>query len=65
MRIFDAIAYSGGFRNPDTATEEEIVVVRNKQEIPFNWDEFRSGRNLDQNIVLKVWDIIYIRPKAN
>lgn len=64
FRVFDAIALAGGFLDADAAARDEIVVVREKREIKFNWDEFRNGRNLDQNIVLKDWDIVIVRHRA-
>ena len=65
MRIFDAIATAGGFRNLNPASTDDIIVIRGDKRIKFDWSEFANGRNLDQNMVLKSEDKILIRAKEN
>jgi len=65
LRIFDAVAMVGGFSDPATAYKTSIVVIRGDRKIRFNWNQFRDGKDLEQNIFLRDGDEVRVtRPKT-
>jgi len=63
MRVIDAIALAGGFR--DFAKQKDIYVLRRngdgpETKLPFNYKEVIKGRNSQQNIPLETNDTIVV-----
>ena len=65
LRIFDAVAQARGFLDPANAYKTSIIVVRGDRQIRFNWNQFRDGKDLEQNIFLRDGDEVRVtRPKT-
>ena len=62
MTVLQAISTAGGFA--EWADEKNILIVRKEGakevQIRFNYKEYVSGRNLEQNILLKPNDTIVV-----
>lgn len=63
MRVLDAIALSGGFR--DFAKSKDVYVLRTaadgkRERLPFNYKQVIKGRNQQQNVELKPGDTIVV-----
>lgn len=63
MRVLDAIALSGGFR--DFAKSKDVYVLRTaadgkRERLPFNYKQVIKGRNQQQNVELQPGDTIVV-----
>ena len=58
ITVFDALNGAGGFR--DFANKKNIIIVRGKQRIKFNYEEVRKGKKLEQNIFVENGDTIIV-----
>ncbi len=63
MRVLDAIAVAGGFR--EFAKLKEVYVLRRTASgtpahLPFNYKEIMKGRNFEQNIALEPGDTVVV-----
>jgi uncharacterized protein involved in exopolysaccharide biosynthesis/protein involved in polysaccharide export with SLBB domain len=63
ITVSQSIAYSGGLR--DTARRNEVRVIRRKADkkplvIPVNLNEVWNGTDINQDIVLQPYDIVYV-----
>ena len=59
IRVYQAIADAGGFR--EYAKTKEVVIVRGPtMRIKFNAEDYRKGKNPEQNIFLENGDIVEI-----
>jgi polysaccharide export outer membrane protein len=59
IRVYEAIVDAGGFR--EFAKTKEVIIMRGPtQRIKFNADEYRKGKNPDQNIWIENGDIIEV-----
>ena len=56
-KVFDALS-SSGFR--DFANKKDIVIIRGKDRIKFNYNDVLKGKKLDQNIFLEPGDTVYV-----
>jgi len=60
--VMQILSMAGGL-NP-YAAEDKIHVLRQTKDktirIPFNYDEFLKGKNLEQNIILKRGDVVVV-----
>lgn len=56
--VLEALAGSGGFR--PFAKTKKIIVLRNGQRIPFNYNDVIKGKNMEQNIKLQHGDYIIV-----
>ena len=59
IRIYEAIADAGGFR--EFANQKEIMIIRGSQRIKFNAKDYEAGKNLDKNIWVENGDIIQVK----
>ncbi|MEA2084742.1 MAG: polysaccharide biosynthesis/export family protein [Thermodesulfobacteriota bacterium] len=62
ITVLQALALAGGVT---TFAEEKEVMILRRQEfgtiaLPFNYQEIKTGENLDQNIILERGDVILI-----
>ncbi len=63
MRVIDALSVAGGFSA--FASEDRVKIIRNREgydpvEFTFDYDDYVSGRNLDQNILLVPGDRVVV-----
>jgi polysaccharide export outer membrane protein len=62
MTVLQALSMAGGFA--EWAEEKNIKIVRREGgkeiQLPFNYKEYISGRNLEQNILLRPSDTIVV-----
>jgi polysaccharide export outer membrane protein len=58
IRIYDAIADAGGFR--EYANMKDVLIIRGKDRLRFNAKDYRDGKNLDKNIFLVNGDIVEV-----
>lgn len=59
IRVYQAIADAGGFR--EYARTKEVIIMRGPtMRIKFNADDYRKGKNPDDNIFLENGDIVEI-----
>jgi polysaccharide export outer membrane protein len=62
MTILQALSAAGGFK--EWADQKNIIIVRRQAgkeiQIPFNFNEFTSGKNLEKNILLQPGDTIVV-----
>jgi polysaccharide export outer membrane protein len=60
--VMQLIALAGGLNEYASAKNISITRVENGQQVSrkFNYDEFKRGKNLQQNILLKPGDIIVV-----
>jgi len=58
-RVFDALSGAGGFR--DFANTKDIIIVRGKQRLHFNYNEYLKGKKPEQNIFLESGDTINVK----
>jgi polysaccharide export outer membrane protein len=62
LTVLELLARAGGFR--DEAKTKRISIVRKEggrtSHFDFNYKEVSSGRNLQQNIMLKAGDVIIV-----
>jgi polysaccharide export outer membrane protein len=62
MTVLQALSLAGGFA--EWAEERNIKIVRRENgkeiQLPFNYKEYISGKNLEQNILLRPSDTIVI-----
>jgi polysaccharide biosynthesis/export protein len=56
--VLEGLANAGGFR--DFANIKKIVVMRGSERFHFNYKEVRSGKHLEQNILLRPGDEIFV-----
>ncbi|HOQ44656.1 MAG TPA: polysaccharide biosynthesis/export family protein [Bryobacteraceae bacterium] len=56
--VFDAITLAGGFR--DFANKKNIVIIRGKERLKFNYNDVVKGKNLSQNVLLQPGDKIIV-----
>ncbi len=56
--VFEAITLAGGFR--DFASKKNIVIVRGKERLKFNYNDVVKGKNLGQNVQLQNGDKIIV-----
>ncbi len=56
--ILQAISKAGGLQ--DFANAKKIYVLRGSTKIPFNYKEVSQGKKMDQNILLKPGDQVFI-----
>jgi polysaccharide export outer membrane protein len=57
--IMEGLVNAGGFR--DFANLTKITILRGKQILKFNYKEVRSGKHLEQNILLQPGDQIFVK----
>ena len=57
-RIADALSAAGGFR--DFANTKKIVIIRGDKRLYFNWNDYKKGKHLEQNIYLQTGDTILV-----
>jgi polysaccharide export outer membrane protein len=59
IRIYEAIADAGGFR--EYANKKKVVIVRGPtKRIEFNAEDYRKGKNPEKNILVENGDIIEV-----
>ncbi|MFP4035952.1 MAG: polysaccharide biosynthesis/export family protein [Desulfobacteraceae bacterium] len=62
MTVLQALSTAGGFA--EWADEEQILIIRRKgsdeKQIKFNYKDFISGKNPEQNILLEPYDTIVV-----
>jgi len=62
MTVLQALSAAGGFA--EWADTKNILIVRTKDgkqvQLPFNYKEFISGKNLEQNVILQPNDTIVV-----
>ena len=62
MTVVQALSAAGGFK--EWADQKNIIIVRRQAgkeiQIPFNFNEFASGQNLEKNILLEPGDTIVV-----
>ncbi len=56
--IMEGLANAGGFR--DFANTKKIKILRGAETLKFNFKEVRSGKHLEQNVLLKPGDQIIV-----
>jgi polysaccharide biosynthesis/export protein len=56
--VMEGLANAGGFR--DFANLRKITILRGLERLRFNYKEVRSGKHLDQNILLQPGDQIIV-----
>lgn len=56
--ILQAISKAGGLQ--DFANAKKIYILRGSTKIPFNYKEVSQGKKMDQNILLKPGDQVFI-----
>ncbi len=66
MRVLDALAVAGGFR--EFAGKDRVKLIRERNgsgpvEFIFDYEEFVAGKNLEQNILLLPGDRIVVPPE--
>ncbi len=59
IRIFEAIADAGGFR--EYANKKDVLIIRGAERLHFNAKDYEDGKNLDKNIFLKNGDIVQVK----
>jgi polysaccharide biosynthesis/export protein len=57
-RVGEALSAAGGFR--DFANLKSIVIMRGDKRIKFNWNDYRKGKKLEQNIFVENGDTILV-----
>jgi polysaccharide export outer membrane protein len=57
-RIAEALSAAGGFR--DFANTKKIVVMRGDKRLIFNWNDYKKGKHLEQNVFLQNGDTILV-----
>jgi polysaccharide export outer membrane protein len=57
--VLEGLVNAGGFR--DFANLKNITVLRGKQILKFNYKEVRTGKRLEQNVMLRPGDQIIVR----
>ncbi len=58
--VFEALNQAGGFAD-NFADKKHISIIRGTKRIPFNWDDFVKGKNLDKNIPLQNGDTVLVK----
>ena len=59
LTVVQALALSGGFK--EFANKGSILIVgRDRQVAPFDYRKFESGKDLEQNVLLKPGDVIVV-----
>ena len=62
VNVLQALSTAGGLTT--FAKEKDILIVRGSgkdtQQIRFNYDEIKAGKNLEQNIVLERGDVVLV-----
>jgi polysaccharide export outer membrane protein len=60
--VMQILAMAGGLNT--FADSDKIIIIRQKDEksvrIPFDYDEVKGGKNLEQNIVLQRGDVVVV-----
>ena len=56
--VYEALAEAGGLT--DFAKASKIYVLRGQEKIPFNYNEVKKGRGLQQNIRLQNGDVVVV-----
>jgi polysaccharide export outer membrane protein len=58
--VFDAINEAGGFAD-NFADKKHIQIIRGTQRLPFNYEDYVKGKNIDKNIPLQSGDTIIVK----
>jgi polysaccharide export outer membrane protein len=58
-RVMEALVNAGGFK--DFANKKDIVIIRGKERLKFNWNDVVKGKKTEQNVFLQPGDIIIVK----
>jgi polysaccharide export outer membrane protein len=58
--VAEAIDQAGGFLD-NFANKKDILIIRGKDRLHFNYSDYIKGKNLDKNIPLQNGDHVYVK----
>jgi SLBB domain len=58
IRVMNAIEMAGGFA--DFFNRKKITIIRDGERHNFNYRDFIHGKNIEQNILLEIGDVIEV-----
>jgi polysaccharide biosynthesis/export protein len=58
--VFEAINEAGGFMD-NFSDRKHITIIRGAKRIPFNYNDYVKGKNLDKNIPLQNGDTVIVK----